>query len=67
MQDSWCEPYFDGLQWLYGGAARNKRIKDGGGMDKICARVGESAAKMVLKEVSQITSNVVYMRRKKAA
>ena len=36
-------------------------------MDKICARVGDSAAKMVLKEVSQITSNVVYMRRKKAA
>lgn len=36
MRDSSCRPYYDEEtgQWLYGGAARNKRIKNAGGLDK---------------------------------
>ena len=47
--DGFCEPYWDEetQQWLYGAAAREKRIKELGGVDNIineAGRVGGEAA-----------------------
>ena len=44
MKDEWCSPLFVDDHWIYGGAARNKRISSAGGMTQICKRIGEAAA-----------------------
>lgn len=53
MSDSWCEPFWDGNQWLYGGAARNARLSAGGGMEKIIKEVATNAAAMAINAVNQ--------------
>lgn len=68
MSDSWCSPLFTNGHWIYGGAARNKRISARQGMDKICREVGEAAARMALEQATQAAepandAKVVPMRR----
>jgi hypothetical protein len=70
MSDSWCDPYWDGAKWVYGGAARNKRISNGGGMDTITETIGKNAARMAFEEADrkQREGKIVPLRpRKKAA
>jgi hypothetical protein len=68
MKDSWCSPLFVDGHWIYGGAARNKRISVRQGMDRICREVGEAAAKMALERATQAAepandAKVVPLRR----
>ena len=41
-------PLFVDGHWIYGGAARNKRIIARRGLDRICRDVAETATKMAL-------------------
>lgn len=72
MKDSWCAPLFTGSQWIYGGAARNKRIAARGGMDVICRKAGEVAARVALEMATKAaepktSATVVPLRRRRAA
>lgn len=67
--DGWCNPLFTGTRWIYGGAARNKRISKRGGMDKIIRESGEMAARRALEMATQaaepaIGAKIVPLRRK---
>lgn len=69
MRDSWCEPFWDGEKWIYGGAARNARIALAGGVEQICHDVAADAARQALMRVesaareAQRSSNVVPFRK----
>ncbi|WP_273767486.1 hypothetical protein [Aeromonas hydrophila] len=70
MSDSWCDPYWDGEKWVYGGAARNIRIRNGGGIDSITEEVGKKAARMALEEANRPQKEhkvVPFPSRKKKA
>jgi hypothetical protein len=56
--DRWTTPLFDRKsgQWLYGGAARNVRISEAGGMETILQRVANNAARMALDEANKLVS-----------
>lgn len=54
MKDNWCEPYKFKGRLIYGGAARNARIKQGGGMDNILLRVAHEAAQNALERANEM-------------
>ena len=66
MDDNWCQRYWDGQKWIFGGAARNVRIRNSGGMDSICREIGRDAAQMALDRANQqqMRGAVVPLRRK---
>jgi len=50
MKDNWTSATITGEgKMVYGGAARNVRIKKRGGMDAICREAGEFAARVALQ------------------
>ncbi|MDO8329803.1 MAG: hypothetical protein Q7T36_04960 [Fluviicoccus sp.] len=68
MSDSWCQPFWDGDKWLYGGAARNARIALAGGVQKICHDVATDAAHQALLRVEKAAkiarkNNVVALHK----
>lgn len=69
MRDNWCQQFWDGEKWLYGGAARNARIALAGGAETICQDVAVDAARQALLRVEQAakarrTNNVVPIRKR---
>jgi hypothetical protein len=53
MSDSWCAPVRAKSGVIVsGGAARNVRIAEGGGLDTILTKVARSAAEQMLDEVN---------------
>jgi hypothetical protein len=68
-KDSWCSPlYRDNEPPLYGGAARNKRIAEMGGIDAIIAEVGRNVLEKAnfLASASATQKNVILFKRKAA-
>ena len=68
MNDNWCQRFWDGEKWIYGGAARNARIALAGGAQQICRDVAVDAARQALLRVERAakaarTSNVVPLRK----
>lgn len=51
MSDSWCKPYRYAGKLLHGGAARNARIAEAGGVEQICLDVAHRAAFMALEAI----------------
>ena len=61
--NTWCEPLkMSNGGYVYGGAARNVRIANFGGMPAILSRVFEEAS--CLKSKSTQKNNVVQLRKK---
>ena len=55
MKDNWCKPYkLEDNRTIYGGASRNARIKQGGGLQKLLQDAALEAAKMVLDRVNEM-------------
>lgn len=62
--DTWCKPlYRKNEKPLYGGAARNYRIKANGGMNAIIARVIEMAFIEASQNASAFTLEEASTRR----
>jgi len=58
MKDSWCAPVRAKSGVIVaGGAARNVRIAEGGGMDVILDKVAKIAARQVLDDVNTAVRN----------
>lgn len=53
MKDKWCSPLFTNGHWIYGGAARNKRIGDYGGVEELCKDIAEFAARVAYERATQ--------------
>lgn len=71
MSDSWCSRLFTDGHWIFGGAARNRRISARGGLDKICREVGENAARMALEQATQaaepkLNAKIVPLKKRSA-
>ena len=63
MKDSWCTKIRakSGV-FVYGGAARNVRISNAGGMDEIIREVAEDAARMAISRAENLHSQQRHSR-----
>jgi hypothetical protein len=64
MKDTWCEPILVDGHWVYGGAARNVRLSEVGGMD---AALKEMWMRATVAAEKCNSSNVVPLRRRRIA
>lgn len=57
-KDSWCAPLrLENGKIISGGAARNKRIRNGDGMDNIINKVAREAATYAANEIIRDVNN----------
>jgi len=62
MKDSWCAPIFVDGHWVFGGAARNIRLAEVGGMDQALKEMWVRATKAAEDNRS---GNIVPIRRRR--
>ncbi len=70
MKDSFCKPLFHNGKTIYGGAARNVRIKRAGGLENMINKACRNACLDLLEQIEAITqptATVIPFQASKAA
>lgn len=66
MQDSWCERLYYKGKYIFGGAARNARISNSGGMDEIIKNVGIQVWNAATLAANQADGGKVFQMPKRS-
>lgn len=67
MKDSWCSPLHYQGNKIYGGAARNARIKHAGGMDEIIKNIATQAYNEATLAANRANGGNVFQMPKQVA